>query len=186
MFPGTTPPYPTALPSAAQVANGWALQMRGGPRYVLPDPRLAEAVDANLRYLMLFRAEPLPDQPPDCARLTELLDTASPTWTWPPGHNARVAAEFIGLVRSLLVRSVDAGLALCSVVPPTWRGQGIEVHDVPTDYGVLSYAVRWHGDRPALLWELARHDADVPVRLCAPGLDRGWSSTEAGGEALIG
>jgi hypothetical protein len=51
----------------------------------------------------------------------------------------------------------------------------------------VSYAVRWHGDRVALLWEVAPHD-DVtdPLRLTAPGLDPGWSTTDLRGEALIG
>jgi hypothetical protein len=51
---------------------------------------------------------------------------------------------------------------------------------------VLSYAVRWHGERPALLWELVgRHGAATPVRLTAPGLDRSWSTTAPKGEALL-
>ena len=185
MFPGTSPSYPAALPSAAQVANGWALQARSGPRYVVPDPRLADAVAANRCYLMLFRAEAATGQPADYSRLAGLLDAASPTWTWPPGHNARVAAEFMGLVRSILVTETADGLALCAGVPPAWRGQAIEVHDVPTAFGRLSYAVRWHGERPALLWELERHDPDLPVRLTAPGLDPAWASTDAKGEALV-
>ena len=43
------------------------------------------------------------------------------------------------------------------MLPDAWLGQGIEVHDAPTHHGVLSFAVRWHGDRPALLWELTPH-----------------------------
>jgi len=87
-----------------------------------------------------------------------------------------------------------AGLALASAVPDAWRGQGWEVHDAPTAHGRLSYAVRWHGERPALLWELEPHPgagsgngvaAPGPVRLTAPGLDPAWSSTEPKGEALL-
>ena len=74
------------------------------------------------------------------------------------------------------------GLVLCGLLPPAWIGHGIEVHDAPTDHGRLSYAVRWHGDRPALLWEL---DARRPVQLTAPGLDASWASDEAVGEALL-
>ena len=44
--------------------------------------------------------------------------------------------------------------------------------------------MRWHGDRPALLWELAPHD-DRPVRLRASRLDPTWSSTDRAGEALL-
>ncbi len=79
----------------------------------------------------------------------------------------------------------DAGLALCSMVPESWLGRGIEVRDAPTHHGRLSYALRWHGDRPALLWELDGHPGTGTVRLGAPGLDPSWSSTERKGEALL-
>jgi hypothetical protein len=68
------------------------------------------------------------------------------------------------------------------VVPDEWLGQGIELHDAATDLGTFGFAVRWHGDRPALLWEL---DAVRPARLVAPALDPTWSSTDAKGEALL-
>jgi len=40
--------------------------------------------------------------------------------------------------------------------------------------------VRWHGDRPALLWE-------VPpgTQVCAPGLDPSWASSDQRGETLL-
>jgi len=132
-------------------------------------------------------------------RLAWMLEVATPTWTWPEavhprlpggcmgdGHHGWAAADFLSFVRMLLVREVEGGLALSSAVPDSWLGQGWEVHDAPTAHGTLSYAVRWHGERPALLWELQPHaDAAGPVRLTAPGLDPGWSSTELKGEALL-
>jgi hypothetical protein len=144
-------------------------------------------------------------------RLAWMLEVATPTWTWPEavhprlaggcmgdGHHGWAAADFLRFVRDLLVRDVvgDGGapaLALASVVPDAWLGQGWEVHDAPTAAGRLSYAVRWHGERPALLWELEPHDpersglpaAAGPARLTAPGLDTTWSSTEPRGEALL-
>ena len=45
--------------------------------------------------------------------------------------------------------------------------------------------MRWHGDRPALLWELAPHAGAGPVRLTAPGLDPSWSTSEVAGDALL-
>jgi hypothetical protein len=137
-------------------------------------------------------------------RLSWLLGAATPTWTWPEaihpqldggcmgdGHHGWAAAEFLSFVRALLVREVaapgEAGLALCSMLPDTWWGAGVEVHGAPTRWGVLSFAVRWHDDRPALLWELTPHgDLDgTPIRLTAPGLDPTWSSTDLRGEALL-
>ena len=102
------------------------------------------------------------------------------------GHHGWAAAELLTFVRDLLVREVAGGLALASLVPDGWYGQGWEVHDAPTAAGHISYAVRWHGDRAALLWELTPH-ADVgKVRLTAPGIDPSWSTSERRGEALLG
>jgi hypothetical protein len=70
-------------------------------------------------------------------------------------------------------------------MPASWWGQAIEVHQAPTDVGRLSFAVRWHDERPAVLWELEPHVHDRPVRLSAPGLDPSWSTESPAGEALL-
>jgi len=141
------------------------------------------------------------------ARVSWLLDAATPTWTWPDvvhprrgggvagdGHSLAGTTGFLGLVRRMLVRDVAtldvdggsrAGLALCSVVPAGWLGQSLEVHDAPTAAGSLSFGVRWHGDRPALLWELVPHVDQGAVTITAPGLDPDWSTSERKGEALL-
>ncbi len=132
-------------------------------------------------------------------RLQWLLDRATDTYTWPEaihprldggcmgdGHHGWAAADFLTTVRNLLVRETSDGLALCSMLPETWRGEPIEVHDAPTHYGLISFAVRWHGDRPALLWDFRPHaDMTSPVVLRAPGIAPGWSTTEASGETLL-
>lgn len=128
-------------------------------------------------------------------RLRWMLDAATPTFTWPEavhprlgggcmgdGHHGWAAADFLSFVRQVLVReTVEGGLALLTILPPEWAGQNLEVHDAPTHHGRVSFAVRWHGDRPALLWE-CEHPG---VRLGAPGLDRSWSTTDQSGEALL-
>jgi len=128
-------------------------------------------------------------------RLHRLLDAATPTFTWPEalhprlcggcagdGHHGGAAAGFLGLVRRALVRETpDGGLALATIFPPEWAGQPLEVHDAPTAQGRISYALRWHGDRPALLWQCERPGVPVTV----PGLDRSFSTTEPVGEALL-
>ena len=44
----------------------------------------------------------------------------------------------------------------------------------------VSFAVRWHGERPAVLWEV-----DGPPGLTLrSGVDDSWSTTESRGEAL--
>jgi hypothetical protein len=197
---GWAPTYPTVLPTAAQVANGWNIQLARGMRLVLPDERLQQAVDACRSNLLLLHDGLLEavdqvaaddDRPPTLERLEWLLDAATPTWTWPEPirHHGRMASELLALVRNMLVRESTGGepsLALCSVVPDRWVGQGIEVHDAPTSHGRLSYAIRWHGARPAILWELEPHgDRRGPVSLAAPGLDPSWRTVEPRGDALL-
>lgn len=66
-------------------------------------------------------------------------------------------------------------------VPTSWLGSNFEVHGLPTSAcSSVSFALRWHGDRPAVLWE----QQGPPVALCAPVLDPAWSSGEVSGEAL--
>ena len=128
-------------------------------------------------------------------RLRWLLDAASATFTWPEaihprlgggcggdGHHGGVTAAFLDFVRQSLVQeSPGGGLALIPTFPPEWAGQPVEVHDAPTRHGRISYALRWHGDRPALLWQCERSG----VAVTAPGLDRSFSSAEPSGEALL-
>jgi hypothetical protein len=72
------------------------------------------------------------------------------------------------------------------MLPDAWWGQPLEVEHAPTHHGDLSFAVRWHGERPALLWELVpRPGQDGPVRITVPGLDPTFVTTERRGEVLL-
>ena len=106
----------------------------------------------------------------------ERLASASPTMTWPDGPGPLLAA-----VRALLLAEhEDASVDLLTELPGAWAGQSLEVHDAPTRHGSVSFAVRWHGARPALLWD----SKGVPELRC-PALDASWSTTAAQGEALL-
>ena len=54
------------------------------------------------------------------------------------------------------------------------------LHRAPTPAGDISFALRWHGDRPALLW-------DVPngVEVRSTALDPEWRGSGGRGEALL-
>ena len=149
--------------------------------------------------LQLAFVELLTGDPRALTRLRWMLDAATDTFTWPEaihpqldggcmgdGHHGWAAADFLSFVRCLLVRESGDELVLCSMLPEDWLGHPIEVHGAPTHHGLLSFAVRWHGDRPALLWELEPRDGRGPVRITAPGLDPAWSTRELRGEALLG
>jgi hypothetical protein len=118
---------------------------------------------------------------------------ASATGTWPGpgpggrpvGHDLAADAALVVAVRNVLVAERADGLALLPVHPEGWYGGPVELHDAPTSFGRLSYAIRWHGTRPALLWDLEPHPGVGPVRLSVPGLDPSWSTGEARGDALL-
>ena len=78
-----------------------------------------------------------------------------------------------------MVEENDA-IRVLSDLPPAWRGAAVDVHDAPTRAGLVSFALRWHGERPALLWEVPSG-----VVVSAPGLDADWSTTQPSGEALL-
>lgn len=66
-------------------------------------------------------------------------------------------------------------------MPSSWLGQGFDVYGIPTGpRSAVSYAIRWHGERPAILWE----QTGDAVRLTAPTAAPGWSTDEISGEAL--
>jgi hypothetical protein len=122
------------------------------------------------------------------AELADLLSSAVGTWTWPGdgvGHDPRANALLVTLVRRLLVIESRAGLALLPDVPDSWLGQGVELHDAPTSHGRLSYALRWHGERPALLWQLDPHAGSGAVTITVPRLDPSFATADARGEALL-
>lgn len=196
-------PVPAELLVAAALATDLSPALVKGGAWHAPgdaglSPRLTAWVgSARLAANRVDVAEPL----------AWLIERGAPVWAWPElvhprsgggcageGHHAASTAAVLQFVRRLAVHEQGGGLALLPAVPDTWLGQAIEAHDVPTSYGRLSYAVRWHGERPALLWELEPHldpavaaavAAAGPFVITAPGLDPGWSTTALSGEALL-
>lgn len=95
--------------------------------------------------------------------------------------DAHVAANTVISVRNAIVN--DATTIDCLPgYSSSWRGRSVDVSHVPMHHGELSYAVRWHGDKPALLWELTDSKR---ATITARALDPTWSTTQASGEALL-
>ena len=66
-------------------------------------------------------------------------------------------------------------------IPRPWRGSSVEAHGLAAGPATqLSFAVRWHGDRPAVLWEVAGE----PVELSAPAVAPSWRTRQPSGEVL--
>jgi hypothetical protein len=70
----------------------------------------------------------------------------------------------------------------------SWAGQDMECHGVVTAWGRVSAALRWHGRRPAVFWEiepvLGAAGSVVP-EVRAPSLDPSWRGEGWAGEALL-
>ncbi|MFV2038741.1 MAG: hypothetical protein ACC660_00705 [Acidimicrobiales bacterium] len=100
-------------------------------------------------------------------------------------HPELSALWLLAVRRSVVDEPHGSGgpLALLSAPDQSWLGGPVEAHNVPVTGGVVSFGVRWHGDRPALLWDVQTGSPTPGV--CAPGLDSGWSDERAHGEALL-
>ena len=88
------------------------------------------------------------------------------------------------LLACLVAESPDH-LAMLPVLPEAWKGAAVDARALATRHGTLSFAVRWHGPRPAVLWDLQpRRDEDPVVTLrCGP--DDSWATESRAGEALL-
>ena len=130
------------------------------------------------------------------ADIEKVAALASPTMNWPSfidpttkrgiagaGHDLRVTACFVRSFLRLLVDDTTDELLFALAWPSEWLGQGVEVHGVPSRHGTVSWAVRWHGERPALLWEVDGGPGDLMVRV--PGLDDSFVGEGCVGEALL-
>jgi hypothetical protein len=193
---------PGVLPDGAAVAHGWQVQLDRGLRVELPDEPLQRAVETARVAAVLagqaWRVDPevaavLEDWGLDAeaavawGRLTgrsrrrlRRRDPVRATWSDVLARAAVPDAQLLAALRSLLVQDHEAGVTLLADWPREWIGQPIDVRDAPTRRGPVSCSVRWHGERPALLWE-----GPEGTTFTAPGLDPAWSATEARGEALL-
>jgi hypothetical protein len=188
-----------SLPSSDAVRRGWVAQLDRAMRVELPDG-LGDAVD-------VARSELLLDAPASSAGVVALEDwgfdtEAAGIWarlTIRERNEARqrvfhadawerlasdadrgYSVTRLRLVRDVLIHDRGEQIDILPGFPAEWAGQSIAVHDAPTRAGKVSFAVRWHGDRPALLWE-----APENVELHAPALDPSWSAPGGSGETLL-
>lgn len=97
---------------------------------------------------------------------------------------AAVAETVCDLVDSLVAdRGIDISLVQGWQVDQA--GTAVECHAVPTSAGLVSFAIRWHGRRPALLWEVTPWPDREAATLRTPVLDPAWSTTTVEGDALL-
>ena len=84
-----------------------------------------------------------------------------------------------------LVAEAPDHLTIAPLLPDEWIGAPVDAHGLLTRHGTLSFSVRWHGTRPALLWELQPARAGNPATRIRCGLDDSWQTGTPAGEALL-
>lgn len=113
--------------------------------------------------------------------LPVVTDAPSAEWSSDPltlfGDAARAAAT-VNAIRDSVVDDTAAALDIAPGFADNWRGASVDITDLPTNHGTLSFAIRWHGDKPALLW-------DAPAPITARAIDATFSSSEPTGEVLL-
>ena len=178
------------VPDAQAAARGWQIHLDRGMRVRGPAETVA-AIDGA-------RAQVLLDPDPGPAVAAALEDWGfdeRAEWAWHgltlrDRRAARRRDATLGdatpagtllAARDGYVREVDG--QVCLLCAPPEPGIDIEVLDAPTRHGRISFALRWHGEHPALLWEVT--DAQRGLELTAPVLAPGWSTREPVGETLL-
>jgi hypothetical protein len=182
------------VPSATDAARGWRRHLDTAMRVNGPADLVA-SLDVDRAQVLL---EPDPG-PATVAALEDWGFDERAAWAWEglsgrerraAGRRTEVAdddgpAGRLVRARDGLVRDATGGIEL--LCDPPEPGVDLEVHDAPTRHGRVSFALRWHGEHPALLWELTP-DPDArsrAVTLRVPVLAPGWSTTEPVGETLL-
>jgi len=98
-----------------------------------------------------------------------------------------LAPEGVRLAAWLERHLVDRhGRLLPAGIPLAWLGANIEAYHLPVGADArLSLAIRWHGERPAVLWEVEGDTAEGGgITFTAPIVAPLWSTVEPKGEAL--
>jgi hypothetical protein len=186
------------LAGPAAVELGWLRLLDRGMRTELPET-LQQTVDARRADLLLA-----PPSPSVVAALEDWGFDAEAEAGWSHlGFRARRVARrrptvrgpwdavpepaalddpgvYLLAVRQLLVHERRDAVDLLPGFRPEWLGQPLAVHDAPLRTGPISFAIRWHGARPALLW-----DAPPGLVLTVPALDPSWSTAARAGETLL-
>ena len=147
----------------------------------------APAAARDARRLLTETAEPRASAPPGAARARAAGLAAALRGSAAFGGDGLLGLE--ALLDCLVAEDSDR-LVIAPALPREWIGSPVDVRSLVTRHGLLSFSVRWHGPRPALLWELvsekgsaAGEARDGATLHC--GLDPSWSAPSPAGEALM-
>jgi hypothetical protein len=109
-----------------------------------------------------------------------MLRLASPTYNWPEavhvksrggsagdGHHGWASAEWLLLVRALLLSEEAGGPSIAPALPSEWlRVEGqVSAAEAPTRYGPLSYALAWGDEGRVMRLDLEGRWRRRPARV---------------------
>ena len=169
----------SVLESEAPAAARDARRLLAETPSAFPRPDAAAQVGAGESVARRVAALALPDAAAQVDRLSAAL-----------GHSAAFGGDGLAGVEALLdclVAETPDHLVMLPVLPPAWWGVAVDVRSLATRHGVLSFSVRWHGPRPAVLWNLQPGGSlGLPAPALRCGLDGSWTSADVAGEVLLG
>lgn len=169
---------------SALLRHGWM------PSSTALAPQSGETRTADPEWLAMEMLESLRRGTPSDP-LVALRASAGSSWRWPraacgdsPHVRAQLAIALAGWCRRVTASDQHYNIDLLPGMRRDWYGQGMRFSGLPVAGSGLSCALRWHGARPALLWEF---DSGVPdgYQLTCTALDPEFVSTQASGEVLL-
>ncbi|TRZ74362.1 MAG: hypothetical protein D4R95_01005 [Actinobacteria bacterium] len=111
--------------------------------------------------------------------LLRLSDSAEPPNVMPTDIRAIawIEEKMVALQRDGSVQIFGRG------IPRLWLGANLECHRVAVGpLHTVSFGIRWHGEKPALLWEVT---GPAGIKLTTGKCDPTWTSVEASGETML-
>ncbi len=110
------------------------------------------------------------------------LPASSAGGSFVPDDPLRLAAAIRSSCDELASVGPDGSIDLFRGFDASWRGSSFDVRNVAVPGGRLSAAVRWHGQRAAVLWEV---EGPNDVTITCQSIDPSWSATGRRGDALL-
>lgn len=110
------------------------------------------------------------------------LPASSAGGSFVPDDPLRLAAAIRAAADDLACVGPAGAVDLFGGYVPSWRGSSFEVRNIPVPGGRLSAAVRWHGQRAAVLWEV---DGPCDVAITCRSIDPSWTASGRRGDALL-
>lgn len=158
---------------ADEVYESYLVALTGGVNALLSGRRPALSSCEHRALCLAAQAYGARDENAAAAQLRDVLGSSAPPAA------ASTLGPVVTLLHEVLAPTPDGGAAYLGWHPDR-AGRAVEVRGLPTPLGPLGFALRWHGRRPALLWELP-----AGLTLTAPTLDPSFETTAEAGETLL-